>query len=231
MNIPLWLACCSSLCLKPSPWLTEKAKRNLGWLPSVCHQRAIGGFTLAELLIALAILGVIATFTIPKIMAGTQSSSNVAKGKEAAATISAAYQSAQLDNIISSTSKPSDLLPYMNYVSKITDGRLIDTVPGFTSRSCDAVTPCVSLHGGGILWFKDNYWFGGSTPLNVIEFDFDPDGTYSGSTADSPGKSVQFTLYYNGLLTTRGQSKPNSCDNTGCLINPDASLDPSWFSF
>ncbi|WP_303673145.1 pilus assembly FimT family protein [Vampirovibrio chlorellavorus] len=188
------------------------------------------GFTLAELLVSLAILGVIATFAIPKLVSTQQAATNKARAKEVAAMITGAYQKAQQDGIVTSNTKSSDLIPYINYVAQITDGRLIDSIRGFTSRTCDAANPCVSLHGGGILWFQNTYWFGGSSTLNVIEFDFDPDGTYSGSSADSPGKSVQFTLYYNGLLTTRGQPKPNSCDNTGCTINP-GNFDPSWFNW
>ncbi len=144
--------------------------------------------------------------------------------------ISAAYQKAQLDGIVSASTKPSDLTPYMNYAAFITDGRLIDSVPGFTSWTCNASSPCVTLHGGGILWFADTFTFVGISN-NVIEFDFDPDGTYSGSSADNPGKSVQFSLYYNGLLTTRGKVKPNTCFSGGCGINPDPTLDPSWFTW
>jgi prepilin-type N-terminal cleavage/methylation domain-containing protein len=56
--ISLWLACFSSLLLNPSPLLTEKAIQYLGWLPSAFHRRAIFGYTLAELLIALAVLAI-----------------------------------------------------------------------------------------------------------------------------------------------------------------------------
>ena len=46
------------------------------------------GFTLSELLIALAILGLIATFTIPKILQSTQTQSRDAVLKETVATLS-----------------------------------------------------------------------------------------------------------------------------------------------
>ena len=46
------------------------------------------GFTLSELLIALAILGLIATFTIPKILQSTQNQSLRASLKEAIAAVS-----------------------------------------------------------------------------------------------------------------------------------------------
>lgn len=50
------------------------------------------GFTLAELLIALSILGVIATFTIPKVLQSQQNGKYNTMAKEAIATISQAYQ-------------------------------------------------------------------------------------------------------------------------------------------
>lgn len=190
---------------------------------------SLRGFTLAELLISLAILGVIATFTIPKILSSQQNSSNNAKAKEVAAMIAGAYQQLQLAGTVTASTKPSDLTPYMNYVSYDTSGTTIDSVPGFTSRVCNATPPCIWLHGGGILWLP-NGTFGGISNLHIIEFSFDPDVTYSGSAADSTGKAVQFSLYYNGFLTTRGQVKANTCNSGGCLINPGA-FDPSWFSW
>lgn len=48
------------------------------------------GFTLAELLISLAILGLIATFTIPKIMSAQQNNEYSAIAQEDIATLSAA---------------------------------------------------------------------------------------------------------------------------------------------
>ena len=53
------------------------------------------GFTLAELLIALGILGVIATFTIPKVLQTNQNAQWQATGKEAIAMISGACMRAK----------------------------------------------------------------------------------------------------------------------------------------
>src|ERR1051325_8786269 len=50
--------------------------------------RALKAFTLAELLIALAILGVIATFTIPKVLQAMQDNQRKAVFKEVIASLS-----------------------------------------------------------------------------------------------------------------------------------------------
>ena len=192
--------------------------------------RSDDGFTLAELLIALAILGVIATFTIPKVLSSQQNSKSVAAAKEVASMISGAYQVYQQSNTPPSTMRAVALSPYMNYVSVDTSGTQVDAIPTSGANTCDSTNVCIKLHNGGTLWFDDVWGFGGTASTNALEFAFDPDGQYSGSTADGPGKSVQFVLYYNGALTTRGQARSVSCDGGGCW-GPNASLDPSWFSW
>jgi prepilin-type N-terminal cleavage/methylation domain-containing protein len=79
------------------------------------------GFTLAELLISLAILGVIATFTIPKLLQVQQQSSYMGIAKEAMATISGDYGAYISKNKLSTTVGTPDLTPYMNYL-------IVDTV-------------------------------------------------------------------------------------------------------
>jgi prepilin-type N-terminal cleavage/methylation domain-containing protein len=56
------------------------------------HRTYLIGFTLAELLIALTILGEIAAFTIPKIISSQQNGQKRAVTKEMIAMFSAAYQ-------------------------------------------------------------------------------------------------------------------------------------------
>jgi prepilin-type N-terminal cleavage/methylation domain-containing protein len=56
------------------------------------------GFTLAELLIALALLGVIAAFTIPKLLNATKNQEAQAKIKETVATLEQGWYNARLQN-------------------------------------------------------------------------------------------------------------------------------------
>ena len=72
--------------------------------------KTIQGFTLAELLIALAILGVIATFTIPKILAGSSESQNKALFKETISAINEVVYDGVMSNELYSgmTGYPDD---------------------------------------------------------------------------------------------------------------------------
>lgn len=58
-------------------------------------RKSYSGFTLAELLIALAILGMIATFTIPKILTAQQDSKKYAVFKETISLVSSLAYAAQ----------------------------------------------------------------------------------------------------------------------------------------
>jgi len=190
------------------------------------------GFTLAELLIALAILGVIATFTIPKLLATQQHQQHIAQAKEVAGMFAGAFQQAKMAGTVTANTKPSDLTPYMNYVSLITDGTVIDAPPGGASHTCDATYKCLKMANGGVLWLQD-WSFGGTGSLYTIEISYDPDPMNNTTdTADGPLKAVQFTLYYDGFITTRGKTKPNSCNVWDCTgMEPNSSLDPSWFNW
>jgi prepilin-type N-terminal cleavage/methylation domain-containing protein len=191
------------------------------------------GFTLAELLIALAILAEIATFAIPKILVAQQVSTNRARAKEVAGAIAGVFQVAKAAGKVSQNSAPTVLLPYMNYVSLDTSGSQIDwPVNTSGAATCDSTNKCVNLHGGGKLMFYDTGNFGGTASTNVIMFLFDPDGTYVASAADGPSKTIIFLVYYNGFMTSGGRLKAGTCDSNNCpwgAANP--SDDPTWFQW
>jgi len=168
-------------------------------------RRKSSGFTLAELLIALAILGVIATFTIPKVLQSSSSGQNTAIAKEAASMVSGAQQSLGLDGLLSASATPASLTTYMNYVSIVTAGTLSAATPasaGTALQTCSAALPCMKLHNGGVLQYDTAMNYGGAT-TNAVYFNIDPDGT------GAAGR-VSLCSLYNGRLTTPNQDT-NAC--------------------
>ena len=76
------------------------------------------GFTLSELLIALAILGLIATFTIPKILQSTSTQSRDSVLKETISSIGELFYTAhQLGGVANSNDSGGYILDNMNFVT------------------------------------------------------------------------------------------------------------------
>jgi prepilin-type N-terminal cleavage/methylation domain-containing protein len=181
------------------------------------------GFTLAELLISLAILGVIATFTIPKILSSQQNSKYNASAKEAASMISGAYQQYSLHNTVTAATKISDITPYMNYVSVDTT-TTVDYEQGGSTVQCWPLI-CLRMHNGGILFFDGNDNFCGTNATNAVIFYFDAD-------ANGPNKSVVFYQMATGRLQTWGQLSSTVYSGGACSpISQLAGTDPPWFSW
>lgn len=173
------------------------------------------GFTLAELLIALAILGVIATFTIPKILNSSQNGQNTAIAKEAASMISGAYSSYTLSLGAGTGVTAGALSQYMNYVALDT-ASTVGNSSGVVCGSSTAV--CLKLHNGGVLQYDTALSFG--TTTGAIPFSVDPDG--SGSQ-----DAMTFWQYYNGRLGTGGQSPGVPAGSVAMYVT---TTDPSYLS-
>ncbi|WP_303675201.1 type II secretion system protein [Vampirovibrio chlorellavorus] len=187
--------------------------------------RTLTGFTLAELLISLAILGVIATFTIPKILSTQQDARNSAIAKEAAAMISEAYQRYSATNQVTASTKVGDLTPYMNYVSTGNTAVINANggAPVGASVSCSLFGgQCLLLHNGARLLVVPTISFAGTDALNALWFHLDPDGTANNTNA------VVFFLYYNGRIKSYSTIDPNTVSSDGVR---SADVDPSWFSW
>jgi len=198
--------------------------------------RSSCGFTLAELLLALVILGLIATFTIPKVLTAQQSTQWKSMGKETVGMFSGALDAyRQANGGLQSTTVFTDLTPYMNYVRRQTSAN-IDDAQGDPDLNCNAASRvCLVLHNGGVLSGTNTEAFGGTTTTNAIKAHFDPDGKVTdGGTGDtSPtavGKAIPFFIYYNGRVTDRGKlNNPTQTSTTGYTPNP--SKVPPWWSW
>lgn len=195
-------------------------------------------FTLAELLIALAILGVIATFTIPKILNSTNNSEWDTVAKEVAGMMSEAYQAYQIENAADATTNFSDITPYMNYIKVDT---ISDMDQGYGTAgvtNCGAGSlECLKLHSGALIRYPRSRCFYGTTSKNMLLIRLDPDGKVSSDTsANAYGKSLELYLYYNGRVVTGEGILPDSItSNYGCsaaiTYQPAPAIVPPWFSW
>src|SRR5689334_18657534 len=110
-------------------------------------QRSIPGFTLAELLITLAILGIIAVFTIPKIVLNQQNNNYNARAKEDIAALSGAMQQLRASGTLSAGTKWSDIINYLNYVQlDSSSGNNIDAQYSSATYTCSAARNCLKMH-------------------------------------------------------------------------------------
>lgn len=188
------------------------------------------GFTLAELLVTLLILGEIATFTIPKVITGQQNGQSNSIAKEAAGTISSAFQQYKYSGGDVTTMGTTQLTSYFNYL-RVDTASTIDDVNTGNSISCSPTSPCFKLVNGAILHhWGDN--FCNATPT-AIPFEIDPDGVYGGLTS-GPSKSVRFFLYNTGRITTEAALDSNTqwsnsgTSTCGYTRSAQPTHDPSW---
>lgn len=193
------------------------------------------GFSLTELMIALGLLGVIAMFTIPKVLQAQQANQHNAIAKESITLVSSAYEQYLLDNgVAPTTMRARDLAPYIKHVRYSTGPTVeIDkNPPGSGFWPCGWTSPCFHLHNGAILMAR-HVSFNGTASTNAISFFLDPDGkpTNADATA-SETKSLFLFLYYDGKVSSQGHCRPGTTDSDLFWPCPMASsYDPSWFSW
>ena len=181
------------------------------------------GFTLSEVLIALVILGVIATFTIPKVLQSQQSSQYSASAKEMMAMVSGAYAAYQQSHTPDANTRPDDLTPYMNYVSVITSGTQFNNFSNTSFSPCNSSNICLRMHNGGLMVYTAGSTFGGTADPYALWYRYDEDG--KATTGDL---SLGIFLYYSGRITTYANILPN----TQAISGPfSPGTDPPWFSF
>jgi prepilin-type N-terminal cleavage/methylation domain-containing protein len=186
------------------------------------------GFTLAELLIALAILGVIATFTIPKILTATGTSQLKAVAKESASILSGAYQDFDTNYSVTSTTGPTTtgFLANVNYVAVVTGAPATSALTGLPTNCVTGTNTCLQLHNGAILQYRDANNFGGTASTNYIHFNIDPDGTKGTATTDI----VTFKLYANGKITDTSNGTGTTASG-GTAGTDYVATTPSWFTW
>jgi prepilin-type N-terminal cleavage/methylation domain-containing protein len=181
------------------------------------------GFSLAELLVALAVLGIIATFSIPKLLDSMGSSKTAAIAKETAAMIAGAYSEHKASVTAQANTRASDLTNYLNYVEVITSGSFpTDPYDGVNLQDCSDTLPCLMLHSGAILQYDTGMTFGGTDATRALVFNVDPDGD-----GNAAGR-VTFIQFFNGRLTTRGKNGADALTDGATLTQQVT--DPSYIA-
>ncbi|HEY9686556.1 MAG TPA: type II secretion system protein [Coleofasciculaceae cyanobacterium] len=188
------------------------------------------GFSLAEILMVVAIMGLLAAFTVPRMIQPSANNGGFnAKANDAAVMIMSAYQALKANGGLSTSTTQGNLTQYMNFVKYDTSGTTIDLYQTGTTATCSAGNPCMVLHNGARLlsWTAS---FTGSTTNNAIWFLLDPDGKVTDGTTNGPGKGIELVLYYDGRIKTTGTAQANTVNSLGTW-NPVPAADPPWFSW
>ncbi len=141
-----------------------------GTIKTTLFERA--GFTLAELLIALAILAIIATFTIPKLLVNQQNQKRNAIFKEVIASLSQLATNANYAGVTTTTDFRAFTRKNLNYIK--------------LSTASDPYTEgCWSVSGGG---FADAYLLPNGAMIDNIN---GPSGFINGETIDIDWNGLQ----------------------------------------
>ncbi len=201
-------------------------------------QTVQAGFSLVELLIALGILGVLATFIIPGIL--TPQVDYTARAKSVALMVNTAYEQYKAANggIIPRTTRMTDLMPYMQYTTQeataYVDGYRNDPYTSGYACSASGNVVCLRMANGGILFFNRNYYMGGTTAANVVWYMYDQDGKYtSGTSKLNPSLSMFLTAegkqYSYGNLPQTVVTWFAEPNNT-ISYTAASTKDPLWFT-
>lgn len=144
------------------------------------------GFSMAEFLGAMTMVGIISALTIPSLLLNTDNSAPLVQTKTIASQIQEATITYKTNNSSAPTAM-SDIASLLKYSSSFTSGTLVTGGP-----ACAAATPCYRFPDGSVLMAST--WNAGT---NLGQFRYDPDGVHT-ATAGNPDRSaVILMLDYN----------------------------------
>lgn len=172
------------------------------------------GFTLAELLIALTILGVIAVFTIPKILQAQQDSRNKAVLRETYGALSSIYEEGFLKGTMTHGNTVSYLAGRLNAVKICPNDAYAEGCTGIYNWGPG--WGGFVLHSGALVMV----WQGGS----VEDFNIDANGDTPPNTWGA-GSDVMWFLGNASLYPDYCKVKP------GMIGFPDASCASNWSNY
>lgn len=162
--------------------------------------RSSSGFTLAELLIALGILAVIATFSIPKILMSQQTSKKKAVFQETVAALNEAFVPACLAGSITEANFGTYMLTHLNAVKICTTNSMTQGCWYGTDLVGQSATPGVVLHNGAVIAGLDDSVSGGNTGQDTLMMDWDGPG---GTNLHGDDQMVMKAIITNATSTDR----------------------------
>jgi prepilin-type N-terminal cleavage/methylation domain-containing protein len=166
------------------------------------------GFTLSELLVSLAVLGLIAAFAVPKVLTSVGNSTLIANAKEAISTVSGAYEALKADfNGMLPTTMGLNM--QTGIPSKMSFNQRGDYIPGAIGAPDQfnivaapaAATNAVRFANNAVIAFNPADTFFTTTPRTAaipnaqgrVAFEVDPDGV-------GPNKGFSVILGYDGRV-------------------------------
>jgi prepilin-type N-terminal cleavage/methylation domain-containing protein len=152
------------------------------------------GFTLSELLVSLAVLGLIAAFAIPKVLTAVGESSSRAIGRELLGMISESYQAIRANNNgnVPRATTAQDLINTMNYARVGTGGN------GQGAGTNGTTASIVLQNAAQVAYIPADSFASVTAGTNgVIGFTLDPDGSDTSGALDTNANGP-ITVYLGG---------------------------------
>jgi type II secretory pathway pseudopilin PulG len=201
------------------------------------------GYSLAELIIAMAVLGLVAAMVVPSILANVGTQQNQTLANDAKLLVSGAFADYELAtlNVPSSFALPQleTYLPFAKNLSAAGENVLIDCPPQGTAlplgctgtaprtASLTAANPAYTvlrLKSGALLVYPKTWTFAGTSTLNALPFVVDPNGKQNQGS-----DSVEYWLYTNGTVLTRQTLTSNTVNSAGTFSSVGSS-DPAYLT-
>ncbi len=190
------------------------------------------GFSLTELLVGVLLLGVIASFTIPKVLTNQKNQQRNSFTKEAMVTLTdmmAVYKGAL------KTSTGMEQLRQGLNAHRTTEAKFIEGNANLLNCSMPQFA-CLQLPNGTAMGYTLPSRFGGTKPNNAILIYFDPDGLSNSHVGIGPYDGVNLYLYTDGIVRVGGTNslRPNTriCLNNGQCITANNTMPydtkPKW---